>query len=120
MSFDGLFTHAMVRELQGELQSGRVMKISQPYPYELMLSIRANRKTQTLLLSANPELRGYRLLPSPLPTQSAHAIHNGNAQVPRCRNAYRHSAVAPTGLFTLTLPHVMNSVTPSPYDWWLN
>ncbi|KRL85461.1 Fibronectin-binding protein [Lacticaseibacillus pantheris DSM 15945 = JCM 12539 = NBRC 106106] len=56
MSFDGLFTHAMVRELQGELQSGRVMKISQPYPYELMLSIRANRKTQTLLLSANPEL----------------------------------------------------------------
>ncbi len=68
MSFDGLFTHAMVRELQGELQSGRVMKISQPYPYELMLSIRANRKTQTLLLSANPELRGYRLLPSPLPT----------------------------------------------------
>ena len=31
MSFDGLFTHAMVRELNETLAGGRIMKIHQPY-----------------------------------------------------------------------------------------
>ncbi|WP_155287910.1 NFACT RNA binding domain-containing protein [Lacticaseibacillus zhaodongensis] len=55
MSFDGLFTHAMVGELQRQLTNGRVSKIQQPYPNEIVLTIRAGGKNQPLLLSANPQ-----------------------------------------------------------------
>lgn len=54
MSYDGLFTHAMVQELRAKLVEGRVMKISQPYPNEVILTIRSQRKNYPLLLSANP------------------------------------------------------------------
>lgn len=54
MAFDGLFTHAMVRELNTLLSTGRVAKIHQPYPSELILIVRAQRKNHSLLLSANP------------------------------------------------------------------
>lgn len=54
MAFDGLFTHAMVQELNHTLQNGRVMRISQPYPNEVILTIRAQRKNYPLLLSAHP------------------------------------------------------------------
>lgn len=54
MSFDGFFTHAIVHELDQALTSGRVAKVSQPYPAELILTIRAHRHNQALLLSANP------------------------------------------------------------------
>lgn len=54
MAFDGLFTHAMVHELNTTLAGGRVAKINQPYPLELLLVIRANRTNYPLLLSANP------------------------------------------------------------------
>ncbi|WP_461214480.1 NFACT RNA binding domain-containing protein [Lacticaseibacillus sp. GG6-2] len=55
MSFDGIFTHAMAGELSSLLVGGRVNKIQQPYPYEVMLTIRAARKNWPLLLSAHPE-----------------------------------------------------------------
>lgn len=55
MSYDGLFTHAIVEELKDNLLSGRVSKVHQPYPNELLLRIRANRKNHQLLLSANPQ-----------------------------------------------------------------
>ncbi|MCM0599311.1 NFACT RNA binding domain-containing protein [Periweissella fabalis] len=54
MSFDGLFTHAMVTELQGLLVGGRIAKIHQPYPQEVILVIRNNGKNYPLLLSAHP------------------------------------------------------------------
>lgn len=54
MAFDGMFTHAMVSELREKLLDGRVMKISQPYQNEVILTIRANRKNYPLLLSAHP------------------------------------------------------------------
>ena len=54
MAFDGMFTHAMVSELREKLLNGRVMKISQPYPNEVILTIRSNRKNYPLLLSAHP------------------------------------------------------------------
>ncbi|GEK27730.1 NFACT RNA binding domain-containing protein [Furfurilactobacillus siliginis] len=54
MSFDGAFTHAMVSELQSALVGGRVAKISQPYPNEVMLTVRNNSHNQSLLLSAHP------------------------------------------------------------------
>ncbi|WP_125707900.1 NFACT RNA binding domain-containing protein [Lacticaseibacillus porcinae] len=55
MSFDGIFTHAMAHELADLLVGGRVNKIQQPYPYEVVLTIRARRKNWPLLLSAHPE-----------------------------------------------------------------
>lgn len=54
MSFDGVFTHAMVRELKEQLLSGRISKIHQPYDNEVVLVIRARGKNQRLLLSAHP------------------------------------------------------------------
>ncbi|ALO04204.1 NFACT RNA binding domain-containing protein [Lactiplantibacillus paraplantarum] len=54
MSFDGLFTHAMVTELRQALVGGRISKINQPYQNELILTVRANRKNQPVLLSADP------------------------------------------------------------------
>lgn len=55
MSFDGVFTHAMVGELSTLLTGGRVNKIQQPYANEIILTIRAKRKNWPLLLSANPQ-----------------------------------------------------------------
>lgn len=55
MSYDGMFTHAMVNELKDMLLLGRVTKIHQPYKNELVLVIRANRKNKKLLLSAHPQ-----------------------------------------------------------------
>lgn len=54
MSFDGLFTHAMVTELQQNLVSGRITKIHQPYQNELILTVRANGQNWPVLLSADP------------------------------------------------------------------
>jgi len=44
MSFDGLSTHAIVHELDQKLTTGRVAKVSQPYPAELIITIRAHRQ----------------------------------------------------------------------------
>jgi len=54
MSFDGMFTHAMVNELNENLTGGRISKIQQPFANELILTIRSNRKNRQLLLSAHP------------------------------------------------------------------
>ncbi|KRM93853.1 fibronectin-binding A domain-containing protein [Lentilactobacillus senioris DSM 24302 = JCM 17472] len=54
MSFDGSFLHAVRNELDQQLTTGRISKINQPYPNELILTIRAHGKSQQLLLSANP------------------------------------------------------------------
>lgn len=54
MSFDGLFTHWMTQEVSEAILGGRITKIHQPLPYEIQLTIRANRKNHILLLSAHP------------------------------------------------------------------
>lgn len=54
MSFDGLFTRAIVHEIAEPLLSGRISKIYQPSKYELLLHIRSQRKNCKLLLSAHP------------------------------------------------------------------
>ncbi|WP_223588586.1 Rqc2 family fibronectin-binding protein [Neobacillus bataviensis] len=54
MSFDGLFTKAMVDELSRSLKGGRINKVHQPYKNEVILTIRANGLNQKLLLSAHP------------------------------------------------------------------
>ena len=54
MAFDGIFTRAMANELNELLLGGRVMKISQPYANEVILTIRQNRHNYPVLLSAHP------------------------------------------------------------------
>lgn len=65
MSFDGLFMHSMQVELSQLLTSGRVTKIQQPYPNEIILTIRANRKTYPLLLSAHPNYARIQITQTP-------------------------------------------------------
>jgi predicted ribosome quality control (RQC) complex YloA/Tae2 family protein len=55
MSFDGLFLHHMTNELSTNLCGGRIQKLAQPFDLELVLTVRANGKTQKLLLSAHPQ-----------------------------------------------------------------
>lgn len=54
MSFDGVFTHVLVKELQEQLLGGRVAKIQQPYAMEVVMTIRARGRNHKLLLSAHP------------------------------------------------------------------
>lgn len=54
MAFDGMFTHAMVTELKKLILNGRIVKISQPYPNEVILTLRNNHQNYPLLLSAHP------------------------------------------------------------------
>lgn len=54
MSFDGVFTHGMVQELQKLLVGGRISKIHQPYLNEVVFVIRSQGKNHKLLLSAHP------------------------------------------------------------------
>lgn len=54
MSFDGIFTHLMIQELNQQLKGGRISKVHQPYPNELVLVIRSQGKNNKLLLSAHP------------------------------------------------------------------
>ncbi|MDR2833010.1 MAG: NFACT family protein [Streptococcaceae bacterium] len=54
MSFDGIFTHLIVKELSESLVGGRINKIHQPYEQELVLIVRSKGKNQKLLLSAHP------------------------------------------------------------------
>lgn len=55
MSYDGLFTHAVVHELKENILGGRVTKIHQPFPNELVMRIRSNRKNYQLFLSVHPQ-----------------------------------------------------------------
>ena len=53
MAFDGLFTTAMVKELQ-VLKNGRISKIHQPNAQEIVFLIRADGKNQKLIISIHP------------------------------------------------------------------
>jgi len=55
MSFDGIFTHAMAAELNATIVGARVQKIQQPYPNEVVLTMRKNRQNLPVLLSAHPQ-----------------------------------------------------------------
>ena len=54
MSFDGLFTRAITKELTEVIKGGRISKVHQPYQHEIILVIRAKGKNHKLLLSAHP------------------------------------------------------------------
>ncbi|MBA4601128.1 Rqc2 family fibronectin-binding protein [Thermoactinomyces mirandus] len=54
MSFDGIVTRAVCRELNRTLPGGRVTRIYQPGEFELLLQIRSQGKNHKLLLCAHP------------------------------------------------------------------
>lgn len=74
MSFDGLFTHAMINELNETLHGGRITKVYQPYDNEIILRVRANRQNHDLLLSAHPQYARMQLTTKPFenPQQPPH------------------------------------------------
>ena len=42
MSFDGITVHALTRELNEALKGGRIVKIAQPHPEELIITVKNN------------------------------------------------------------------------------
>ncbi|GMA70501.1 hypothetical protein GCM10025879_17470 [Leuconostoc litchii] len=54
MPLDGLFTHAIVHELNSLIVGGRITKVHQPYSNEIVLVVRNNGQNYPLLLSAHP------------------------------------------------------------------
>ncbi len=56
MAFDGITIAAIRKELTDTLTNGRISKIAQPEPDELLLTIKTNTGQYKLVLSANPSL----------------------------------------------------------------
>lgn len=56
MALDGIVISAMVQELKSCILGGRISKIAQPEPDELMLTIKNERKNYHLLISAGASL----------------------------------------------------------------
>lgn len=54
MPLDGLFVHALAHEFNEKLAGGRITKVHQPYPNEIILVVRNNGTNYPLLLSAHP------------------------------------------------------------------
>ncbi|MDF7636774.1 NFACT RNA binding domain-containing protein [Leuconostocaceae bacterium ESL0958] len=54
MPLDGLFVHALAKELNQKLAGGRISKVHQPYENEIILTVRHNGQNYPLLLSAHP------------------------------------------------------------------
>ncbi|WP_280769046.1 Rqc2 family fibronectin-binding protein [Salipaludibacillus daqingensis] len=61
MSFDGIVTRAVTDDLKKTIVSGRIAKIHQPFPTDLMLTVRANGKNHSLFLSVNPSFSRFHL-----------------------------------------------------------
>ncbi|MCF6137046.1 Rqc2 family fibronectin-binding protein [Pseudalkalibacillus berkeleyi] len=53
MSFDGIMTRAITHELKEQVAQGKITKIYQPFPTELILVVRSKGKSHKILLSAN-------------------------------------------------------------------
>lgn len=56
MALNGITLHALTRELKEQLEGGRIVKIAQPEPEELILTIKNNGQKHLLQISANASL----------------------------------------------------------------
>ena len=56
MAFDGITVAAMVQELKNALADGRIAKIAQPEPDELLLTIKTPKGQKRLYISASASL----------------------------------------------------------------
>ena len=56
MAFDGITIANLVHELSGALAGGRISKIAQPEKDELLITIKNNRESYRLQISASASL----------------------------------------------------------------
>jgi len=56
MALDGIVMANMAAEMQNRLTGGRISKIAQPEPDELMLTVKNQKDTWKLLISAGASL----------------------------------------------------------------
>lgn len=56
MSFDGLFTHAMVRDLNAQFAGSTIRRIQQPNRHSVIFTIRSHKKNYKLLLTIDPNM----------------------------------------------------------------
>ncbi|MBQ9991127.1 MAG: NFACT family protein [Lachnospiraceae bacterium] len=56
MAFDGITIACLTKELKNELSGGRIYKIAQPEPDELLITIKTTGGQKRLVLSASPSL----------------------------------------------------------------
>lgn len=61
MSFDGIFTYGILQELDNALTSGRIAKVYQPFPNELILQVRAKGKIESYLFQLTPITHAFTL-----------------------------------------------------------
>lgn len=61
MAFDGIVTRAVTQDISNKLQTGRVVKIHQPYATDIIITIRAQGKNYPLFISVNPNFARYHL-----------------------------------------------------------
>lgn len=54
LAYDGLFMNVVTNELKEKLLTGRITRIYQPFKTDLLITVRANGKNYSLLLSAHP------------------------------------------------------------------
>ncbi|BDR56470.1 Rqc2 family fibronectin-binding protein [Xylocopilactobacillus apis] len=57
MSFDGTFIHSLIKELKPSIAGGRITKIQMPSSFEIILTIRQQRKNRNLEISIHPEFQ---------------------------------------------------------------
>ncbi|WP_125152449.1 Rqc2 family fibronectin-binding protein [Clostridium rectalis] len=53
MALDGIFLYSIIQELKNKIINGRVEKVNQPEKDEILLSMKKDRKTYKLLISAS-------------------------------------------------------------------
>jgi len=61
MAFDGLVTKASVQELKNELLTGRITKIYQLSKYEMLFTVRQQRRNKKVLFSVHPTYARFQL-----------------------------------------------------------
>lgn len=61
MAFDGIVTRAVTQDISSKLQTGRVVKIHQPYATDIVMTIRAQGVNYSLFISVNPNFARYHL-----------------------------------------------------------
>ena len=56
MAFDGIVVANLVRDMKEKLEGGKINKIAQPEKDELLITIKNNKETLRLLVSASASL----------------------------------------------------------------
>lgn len=55
MSFDGILMHGLIKEINSLISGGRITKIQMPSTFEIIFTVRNQRKNFNLELSIHPQ-----------------------------------------------------------------